>query len=45
METTVPLAPELMNLNGRPALIKNRALEYYAAYLRDALAAWLEKSS
>lgn len=33
---------ELMNLNGQSALIKNRALDRSTAYLRDALAAWLE---
>jgi len=36
------LAPELMNLNSQSALIKNRALDRSTAYLRDALAAWLQ---
>lgn len=44
-ELAAALAPELMNLNGQSALIKNRALDRSTAYLRDALAAWLEEGA
>nr|WP_312777201.1 phage polarity suppression protein [Pseudescherichia sp.] len=36
-------APELMNLNRQPALIKNRAFDRTTVYVYDALAALREK--
>lgn len=41
----VALAPKLMNLNSQPTLIKNRVLDRATAYVRDALAAWLEEGA
>jgi len=35
------LAPELMGIKNQPAMIKNRALDRSAAYLREALSVWL----
>ena len=34
-----------MNLNVQPTLIKNRAFDRSTAYLRNALAAWLEEGA
>jgi len=44
-ELAAALAPELRNLKGQSAMIKNRALDRSKAYLRDALAAWLEEGA
>ncbi|MEN3753700.1 phage polarity suppression protein [Mangrovibacter sp. SLW1] len=35
------LAPEVMHLDGQSGLIKHRALDRAAAYLREALSVWL----
>ena len=40
-ELAAALAPELMGIKNQPTMIKNRALDRSAAYLREALSVWL----